>query len=137
MHINKYYKYVFYKLYNFYENGPSVWMSEWKASFSMDVLWYFTIYSIAIYYNIFINRYFHQNDSFIEEGALVILVAVFNYLIFNRNDRWRGINDHFKKLPKRKNLIGGWIVFGFILTIVVNLIVAFFLMSRIDWQVYR
>ncbi len=38
MSFKKTYHYLFYKFYRFYERGPSIWLSDWKAAFSLMVL---------------------------------------------------------------------------------------------------
>ncbi len=131
------YYFLFYKLYKWYEKGPSVWMSDWKASFSLDVLIYLVLMFLFIYYNIFINRYANLSSNNIEVYIIVIAVSVTNYLVFHHRDQWREIVKEFDSLPAEKNRKGGWLVFGFVLFVVANLIFSFYLMSQIDWSQYR
>ncbi|MBO6185169.1 MAG: hypothetical protein J6O88_10885 [Chryseobacterium sp.] len=135
--MKKAYYYLFYKLYKNYERGPSVWMSDWKASFSLDVLIYFLVMFLFIYYNIFINRYANLSKSNIEVYILVISVSLLNYFIFHHRNQWKKIIVEFDQLPKKKNILGSWVVFGVVLFIVANLIFSFYLMSKIDWSQYR
>jgi hypothetical protein len=43
----------------------------------------------------------------------------------------------FDKIPQKERKYQGWIVFGFITVIFLNLIFAFYQMSLVDWAVYR
>jgi hypothetical protein len=135
--ITRLYYYLFYKLYRWYEKGPSIWMSDWKASLSIDVLVFFVILSFIVYYTTFIDRYFELGDSKIIVFLFIVGISVPNYFIFHHRDQWKGIVQRFDKIPKRKNLIGGWIVFGVVLLIIANLIFAFYQMSLVDWSKYR
>lgn len=52
-------------------------------------------------------------------------------------DIWKEYVIEFDQLSKKKNRIGGWIVFGVVLLVVMNLIFSFYLMSQVDWSMYR
>ena len=54
--IKNIYFYLFYKFYKHFEKGPSVWMSEWKASLAMDLLIGLIALILIVYYKIFIDR---------------------------------------------------------------------------------
>ena len=128
---------MFYKLFKWYERGPSIWWSDGKAVLSIDVLCVFIGISIVTYYTIFIDRYFRVGDGKFFLMGYIFLIATPNYFIFNHRNRWKYIVKEFEKLPKRKNEIGGWIILGVILLIITNMVYAFFLMSQIDWSRYR
>lgn len=136
--LRKAYYYLFYKLYKFYENGPSAWLSDWKASFSIDVLIVFILLTIGGYYSIITKKEMlpADNAKFII-WVVGLSIALINYLIFNYHDRWKKIIDDFDNLPRKKNKIGTWIIWGVIFFVFINLIFMFCLMSRIDWKVYR
>lgn len=134
------YYYLFYKFYKHFEKGPSVWMSEWKASLAMDLLIGLIALIIIIYYKIFINRYISfENDNLrlylYTIGFFTIVLP--HYYIFNYKDKWKVIIFEYDKLPKRKNIIGGWVVFVFIILLIFMLIYGFYLMSNIDWSKYN
>jgi hypothetical protein len=135
--IRKAYYYLFYKLYKFSEASPSRWLSDWKAELSIDVLIFFCLFSFFIYYKIFCNRYIHLSESNWDVWVPAIVIGLFNYFIFHHHNQWKRIVKEFDRLPKRKNIIGGWIVFGVVLLIIANLVYAFYLMSQIDWKQYR
>lgn len=131
------YYYVFYKLYKMSEAAPSKWLSDWKASLAIDVLLFFFLFSVTIYYKIFVNRYFSLDNKFGVGIIYVLFIVIPNYFIFHHKDQWKDIVAEFDQLPKKKNLIGSWIVFGVVLLVIANLIFSFYLMSQIDWSQYR
>lgn len=135
--IKKAYHYLFYKLYKWYERGPSVWLSDWKAVLSIDVLWLFFGISLVVYYTILFDRHLQIGNGYLFLTGYVLLIALPNYFIFHHRDQWKDIVKEFDKLPKRKNKIGGWIVFGIVLLIISNMVFAFYQMSLIDWSQYR
>lgn len=132
----KAYHYLYYQLYRWYEKGPSIWMSDWKAELSLDVLGIFVAISIIIYYTIFLDRFFEISDGLFIICFLII-IAIPNFFIFHYRGQWEGIISEFDKLPKRKNSVGGLIVFGVVILIITNMVYAFYLMSLIDWSLYR
>ena len=137
MNLKRAYFYLFYKLYKFSEAAPSRWMSDWKAGVIVDVLLYFLQLSFLVYYKTFFNRYFELGDSRIAASIFVLIVVIPNYFIFHHKDQWKVYVREFDKWPRKKNTIGGIIVWAIIFIIIANLIFAFRLMSQIDWTQYR
>lgn len=133
--IKQAYFFLFYKMYKWI--GEDNWSADWKASLSIDVLIYFIIVEIFIYYKIYFNRFIHLGENNTDIIILLILVSVPNYFIFHHRDQWKEIVKNFDNLPKKKKLIGGWIVFGVVLLIFANLFFAFYQMSLINWSKYR
>lgn len=123
--VNPYY-YLFYKLYRFSEAAPSRWLSDWKASLAIDVLALFVFSSIINYYKVF---FFPA--STLGEGNLllvfIVIISVLNYFIFHHRDQWKEFVNVFDKLPKQKNKIGSWAVFGVVFMVVFNFILSFYL----------
>lgn len=139
--MKKAYYYFFYKIYRSIEytselSGGKFW-SEWKTSLVLDCLIYFIITSFFIYYKIFFNRHIHLNDGNIDVYIVVGIVVILNYFIFHHRKQWKKIVTEFDQLSKRNNLIGGWIVFGVVILILINLVYSFYLMSQISWNDYR
>lgn len=135
--IVKAYYYMFYKLYKWYERGPSVWLSDWKALLSLDVLWIFIGISGLVYYTLFADRYFSIGDGKFFLIGYIVLIGIPNYFIFHHRDQWKDIVKEFDKLPKGKNRLGGWLVFLISMLIIGNMVYAFYLMSQVDWAQYR
>jgi hypothetical protein len=119
------------------EAAPSRWLSDWKAGIAIIALEIFLISSLFIYYKVFFNRYIHLAKSNSDIIVIMLLVVVPNYFAFAHTDVWKDYVVEFDKMPKKKNRIGSWIVFGIVLFIIGNLIFSFYLMSRIDWSQYR
>lgn len=131
------YYYLFYRLYKWYEKGPSVWLSDWKAVISIGVLQVFLILSMYCYYAVYSKQIL---DLSIKNPIVFIpfaIIFIFNYFTFEHTDIWKEYVAEFDQLPKKKNRIGSWIVFGVVLFVIANLIFSFYLMSQIDWSLYR
>lgn len=141
MHFKKFYHYTFYKLFNFYEKTPfwgAKWLSDWKALFSMMVLEIWLLLSSLIYYKVYTKRDFIAENLMVP--VLIIAAIIFSlvkYFVFEYQNKWKDYIREFNKYSKKKNRIGGIIVWAIILLIIANLIFAFYLMSQIDWKQYR
>lgn len=124
--VKKGYYYLFYKLYKFSEAAPSKWLSDWKASLTIDILILFVFSSILNYYKTFINP-----TSQIGEGNLLFIVitiiSVLNYFIFHHQNQWKEFVQEFDKLPKQKNKIGSWLILSFVIIIITNFLLSFYL----------
>ncbi|NGF77078.1 hypothetical protein G5B10_14410 [Fluviicola sp. SGL-29] len=125
--VKKAYYYLFYQLYKWYEKGPSVWWSEWKASLTLIVLEIWLISSLLLYYKVFLAPNADIVGSQLTWGILVLLLALIDYFIFHYNDQWKEIVLEFDELPKNKSKKGGWLVFGFVSLIALNFIFSFYL----------
>lgn len=132
----KVYYYLFYQLYKFWEfiSFPKFW-SDFKAAVSIVALEVWTIISLFVYYKVFVNRFYSFNESLF--FLLCGIVIIINIIIFVYLDKWKEYNEEFDKLSKKKNIIGGVIVWTIILLIIANLIYSFYLMSQIDWNQYK
>jgi len=126
---------LFYKLYKWV--GEDNWWGDWKAVLSIDILWIFIGISIVVYYTIFFDRYLQIGSGNFLLVGYMLLIAIPNYFIFHHHDQWKDIVKEFDKLPKRKNKMGGWVVFGVVMLIIANMVFAFYQMSLIDWSQYR
>lgn len=135
--LKKGYYYLFYQLYKWYEKGPSVWWSDWKAALSIDAFILFILLPIFIYYKIYINPYIHLSEGNIDVIIVVLLISIPNYFIFHHREQWKDIVKEFDQLPKHTNKIGGWIVFGVVMLVITNMVFAFYQMSLVDWSQYR
>jgi len=108
------------------ELGGGKFWSDWKASLSMDGIIYFIVISLFIYYKVFFGHNISVDN--ISVFVLVISVVLFNYFVFNHNDRWKDIINEFDKLPKEKNKKGGIIVWSIIVLIIGNMLFSFYLL---------
>jgi hypothetical protein len=133
--IRKAYHYLFYKLYKWI-GEDNLW-GDWKAELSIDILSIFIGISFLTYYTIYFDRYFRIGDGKFFLIGYVLFIAIPNYFIFHHNNQWIDIVKEFDKLPKLRNKIGGWLIFGVVLLIIANMVFAFYQMSLIDWAKYR
>ena len=131
------YFYLYYKLYRSYERGQSVWLSEWKATLTLDFFIYIILSTLFVYYKIFVNRYAKLSVSNFEIFLVLIISNVLHFLMFHHNDKWKIIIQKFDSLPKKSNVIGGWAIGLLLLLILANFVLALYLMSQIDWSPYR
>src|SRR5690606_5124596 len=99
----------------------------WKASFTLGILEIWLVVSLAIYYKLFINSDADVVGSEITWLLPLIALVLFDYFVFHHRDQWKGIVAEFDRLPKEKNRIGGWIVFGVVLLIIANFIFSLYL----------
>lgn len=138
MRVKKIYPYIFYKLYRFSEAAPSKWWSEWKASIALLALELWLIVSVFVYYDVIFKKGLPDDTIIVLVGGIIIaILAWIKYYLFYRNDRWRAYVKDFDQLPQRQNIIGTVLVCILILLIISNLIFSFYLMSQIDWSLYR
>ncbi len=132
--IKKAYDYLFYKIYKHFESGPSIWLSDWKASFSILVLEIWLCLSVLNYCSIIFKKALLSDTILtICSVSLVFLLAVIKYFTFEHQDRWKKVVKDFDDLPKNKNRIGSYVTLAVILIIIVNLIFSFFLLSKVKW----
>jgi len=119
------YYYVFYTLYNFWQcvSSPKVW-SDAKAVLTICVIELFIVYTLIIYYKLFIDSASHFGEGF----TLIILSLIFivgpNAFLFIYSDRWKDKIKEFDRWPKKKNETGRIIVWCLIILVIINFIVA-------------
>jgi len=132
----KAYYYFFYRIYLFWENGPMRFWSHFKTGLTIIFLEIWLVLSLFIYYNVFIDRYFRLDKTlFLIISTIIIAVNV--YFFNSSTDKWIFYKESFDKISARKNLIGGIIVWSIIILIIINLIFAFYIMGKVDWDEYR
>lgn len=68
---------------------------------------------------------------------ILALMLVLNYYAFYHDDKWRTHIAEFDQWSECKKKRCGLVVYGVILAIIANLILPFYLMSKIDWALYR
>lgn len=139
--INKSYYYFFYRIYRSIEYTSELsggkFLTEYKAGLVMLALETWILLSLGAYYVIYTKNFIELTISMPIVYIPAVIVYAFNYLTIHYKDRWNKYNVEFANYSKRKNRIGGWIVFGIILLIISNLIYAFYLMGEVDWSKYR
>lgn len=139
--IKKSYYYFFYKIYRSIEYTSELsggkFLTRSKAGLVMLALQVWILFSFGAYYRIFTKTSIQLSFSMPIIYVPAIIIFAFNYFTLDYKDNWKKYNNEFANYSKRKNRIGGWIVFGIILLIISNFIYALYLMSQIDWSQYR
>ncbi len=130
------YYYLFYKFYRMSEAAPSRWLSDWKAGIAIIVLEIWICVSLISYFSVITKRATELTISSPIVFLPLIFIIALNYFAFVYTDIWKEYVAEFDQLPKKKNRIGSWIVFGVVLFVIANLIFSFYLMSQIDWSQY-
>lgn len=126
--------YLFYRLYLLAKNTPTAFSYSFVAGVFYIALQAWLIVSMTNYYNIFIDRYFRLDFSYI--WVPVLLITSIQIYFFVYRDNWRDYIKKFDALPKKTNLkygIASWIFF---ILIIINLLYSYHLMFEIDWSKY-
>ena len=124
----KAYQYLFYKLYRFYETSMySRWWSDWKALVTIIVMEMWTLFSSAFYYQAFTGNV-PDFDFFI--WTISAILAIWNWYLFEHQDKWKNVVEEFDKLPKKQNRIGSFIVLVVILASIANVVFSVYMLSQ-------
>ncbi|MCS4300661.1 hypothetical protein [Chryseobacterium sp. BIGb0232] len=125
--MKKAYYYFFYKLYKImlWTSSPfENFFSKFRASLALIALELWIIFTIRNYYHIVSNNN-PKLSSNLPLYVIAILIIASNYISIDYyNNIWEKYKDEFDKLPKKKNIVGGIIVWGIILFITVNFFVS-------------
>jgi hypothetical protein len=131
MKIKSAYYYLFYKFYKFGEWSPSIFPSDFTATFAIACLEVMFLISIKFYYIEFFNR--RSTFTFSSVQTLIPLIAVFliNYFAFLNDKSWKTYVKKFDKLPKNKDLMGTCLVILIVAFVIGNLALAFHIMGQV------
>ena len=133
MNIKKFYYYFFYKIYKSiqYLSTPfGEFLTNFKAGVVMIALELWTFFSIINYYTFITGNKVELSFSQPIMYIPFICIIGFNYYTLDHLDVWKCYNYEFDLLPKKKNLIGSWIVFGLVLLIIGNFIFSFYCLDQ-------
>ncbi|MDP4183999.1 MAG: hypothetical protein Q8862_02405 [Bacteroidota bacterium] len=137
MNIKRAYYYFFYKIYKVTMTGAIKSLSEFYASVVIIALEFWFALSLYNYYTIYFNRYATLELKSVKTIVFFISIIALDYFSFIHTDKWKDYVLEFDQWPKKKNILGGIIVWSVIVLIIANLIFSFYLMSLIDWKQYR
>ena len=123
------YCYLFYKLYKFAKWSPSIYPSDFGAVTLIGTLELGFLFSIQNYWMAYTKH--NVNDTFFSLKILIVLFLIIytKWLFFWRKSKWKIYVNEFDKLPKRKNIIGTWLVVFIVVFILTNAIVSSYLFS--------
>ena len=83
--IKTFYYYLFYTLYKWYENSYFNWWSEWKAGISLDIIIFFALFPLFLYYNIYVDRSLRIENYIIHiKFIFIIFIAPFFVYIIKK-----------------------------------------------------
>jgi len=124
MNIKEAYYYIFYRLFRLWRKDENIFLSsQFRAEISLMALEFWFTYSLIFYHSILTKGH----NSFIPESIRTILFFVpgvlivgHNLSVFTFSKKWQLYNEHFDEWPRRKNMIGGIIVWIFIILIIAN-----------------
>ncbi|QKJ30324.1 hypothetical protein HQ865_11315 [Mucilaginibacter mali] len=128
MTIVKSYYYLFYKLYKFFLSHESTkWLADVKAIILLCSLEVWLLFSLNNYFD-FLNHH-HSKLSFFSLKVVLPLffVLIIKWILFIKNEDWKGYVQEFDKLPYKKNRKGTWIVFAIVIVSAANFVFSFFL----------
>jgi len=104
--MTKLYYYIFYKIYKLlFLIDPKEDRNVMSASFGLTSI---IGYQIAVIVGL-VNRYFFKLENFAVDAILIIIaiaILVFNYFVFERNDRYMEIIKLFEEESKTRSIIG-------------------------------
>jgi len=139
MSIKKLYYYFFYKIYKTIDYTSDAsggkFMTSFKTGIVIIALEFWLTIAILNYYNVF----FDKTINF-SKGVYVIIAlffSVLSYITIDYNKVWKSYYVEFDKLPTKKNKAGGWVVFGISAFIIAFFVYSIYLMSQINWILYR
>jgi hypothetical protein len=139
--IVKSYYYFFYKIFRSIEYTSRLTGGEFftfhKAGLVMLALETWLLFSLGAYYKIYTQTSIQLSFSMPIIYIPAIILFAFNYFSLDYKSKWKKYNSEFDNYSKKKNRIGGFIVYGIIVLIISNLIYSFYLMSLVDWSKYR
>ncbi|WP_326983430.1 hypothetical protein VUJ46_02465 [Chryseobacterium sp. MYb264] len=125
--MKKAYYYFFYKLYKImlWTSSPfENFYSKFRASLALIALELWVIFTIRNYYHI-VNNSNPKLSSNLLLYVITALIIISNYISIDYyNYVWEKYKTEFDKLPKKKNTLGGIIVWGIILFITVNFLLS-------------
>ena len=129
------YEYVYYKFYKSMIFTTD-WGADWRASGVFLGFEAILFYSLVMYYWL-INRnghYFPGYELVLIPGA--ILFTIDHFLLHSRQ-QWRVVIEKYDAWPTKKNFRGTLIVWGAIILVIANFLLAIHLYDKVDWTQYQ
>ncbi|MBS1735630.1 MAG: hypothetical protein JSS98_03395 [Bacteroidetes bacterium] len=136
MTFKKVYYYYYYKIYNFSKAISDDILNDVKPVAIISLSEIFLVGEIPIIYSNITKKDAVSFWPYIL--FITILICLFNSYFFLFRDKWQKIYfKEFKHYDKKKNIIGGWVVFLTIMLALGSLVFSIYEMSLIDWAKYR
>lgn len=133
------YYYFFYKLYKImlWTSSPfKNFFSKFRASLALVTLELWIVFTIENCYEI-LNEIDPKSNSNSFIYIMGLSIIIFNYISLDYYDIvWKKYKEEFDELPKRKNMIGGIIVWIIILFITASFFFSTFYLHKINFGTY-
>lgn len=130
-----FYHYIYYKLYKISGVYFTDSLKKESAFLFILILELITILSFVNYY-IFWTKHIIDFDV-TELFVLSVILSLINYYVFFSRNQWKIIVEEYDKLQKNKNRILTLSVWCFILALFINLVFSYYVLSLIDWSLYK
>lgn len=127
--MKNWFDYLFYTLYRFYEVGPSVWWSEWKALITVVVLNFYVLFSLCMILEYVTGIDFILRLTTFQFSAIILLFYIFHYYHYLHKDKWKDKIAKFKTINKRKDSIGILLIIAYVTVLIVVLVYSFCLVA--------
>lgn len=134
MSIKEAYYYLYYKIYKTWSKNYNPLLSNnFKADISLMALKIWFLGTIGMYVSIILNIDLSQLSMTSPFVILSLLLALGSTLyFFTFSDKWKPYFEEFEKWPKRKNSVGGIIVWSIVIFIFLNFIISVELSKKLN-----
>lgn len=120
------YYYLYYTIYKAWSKNYNPLLSNnFRADISLMAIQIWFLGVLDTYLSIILNQ--DATDiSIISPKVIIALILVIGSTLyfFTFSDKWKPYFEEFEKLPKRKNLIGGIVVWGIVIFIFINVFIS-------------
>lgn len=118
--LKKGYHYLFYKLYMMFNSGEIKGMPEGRTYAALLIIGALVFDTIVSFVAILTDkREFLVENANLFYNIFFIFFAIFNYIVFLYNNRWKKVIKSFSNIEKRKNRYGTIIIYSILLIIVI------------------
>ncbi|MEZ5045778.1 MAG: hypothetical protein R2831_02185 [Chitinophagaceae bacterium] len=120
--IKRAYYYFYYKIYKAWSRNYNPLLSNnFKADVSLMAIKIWLLGTIDNYLAFILNKD-TKDITFFNPKIIIALILVIGstFYFFTFSNKWKPYFDEFEKLPKRKNLIGGIIVWSIVVFVLFN-----------------
>lgn len=129
MNIRKMYEYTYYKFYKLVciDNSQRAY---WKTSSLLFLFFVIFLIILNLYSEIFMEK-----SIFSATYEYLILMGIFyvvDHYTFHSKNQWKEIVKRYDAWPRKKNLIGGLIVWGIVLIVIAIFILALVLRGKVN-----
>ena len=129
------YDYVYYKIYKVMDNEVFHWGASWRASAVLLGLFVILLISLDLYYELITGNYLFPTGYEILVSAGILYIV--DYFILYSKKQWKAVIEKYDAWPTKKNFRGTLIVWGAIILVIANFLLAIHLYDKVDWTQYQ